>query len=54
MKYLNRSFTMPTTNKDMSKLEYDLRVGNITQSEYEILSVQHEHGEKTDTTVVAE
>jgi hypothetical protein len=34
MKYQQKSFTLPTTNKQMSTLEYDLRVGNITEREF--------------------
>jgi len=38
MKYLDKTFTMPTCSKPMSDLEYKLRVGLITESEFNTLS----------------
>lgn len=40
MKYVNQKFTMPTCEKPLSQLEYDLRVGNITQEQYDKLMDQ--------------
>lgn len=35
MKYQNQTFTMPVNTSKITELEYALRVGNITQSEYD-------------------
>lgn len=35
MKYQDKTFTMPVNTKRISDLEYALRVGNITQAEYD-------------------
>lgn len=34
MKYLNQSFTLPVCTQPISDLEYALRVGLITQEEF--------------------
>jgi len=36
MQYLNKSFTLPTTMKRMTDLEYKLRVGLLSQEEFEV------------------
>lgn len=42
MLYQNRTFTCPTTGKKITDLEYNLRVGNITQEEYDKLVAEKE------------
>lgn len=37
MKYQQPAFSLPVCNKPMTDLEYALRVGNITQAEYDRL-----------------
>lgn len=35
MKYLDRTFSLPVCASEMTDLEYALRVGNITQTEFD-------------------
>jgi hypothetical protein len=34
VKYRNKTFMLPVSNQKITQLEYDLRVGKITQQEY--------------------
>ena len=42
MKYVNQTFTAPVCTKPLSDLEYDLRVGNITQQEFDTLKLEED------------
>jgi hypothetical protein len=36
VKYEQKKFTLPVSDKKLTDLEYDLRVGKITQKEYDL------------------
>jgi hypothetical protein len=42
VKYRDKTFTLPVSNHKITQLEYDLRVGNITQREFDRLVKQQE------------
>lgn len=46
MRYTSTSFSLPVCSKPMTELEYDLRVGNINQSEYDQAQANAEQGGK--------
>lgn len=52
MKYVNQSFSAPVCGANISDLEYALRVGNITQAEFD-LEVGHQpiEGLKADSPI---
>ena len=46
MLYQKPNFTLPVATKAMSELEYSLRVGKITEEEYNQLTVELSNGQQ--------